>query len=146
MYTYDSEWVSIDLSLPHHAVSRNRFWTALVGRKPWRGKCINLNDVYSLLGLVLPLLPHFTHISLTATALAQTLAQLASSTGGFTAALVATSSLHCLSPKIPCQIESQHELWEECMPDGPDSIKILDLREMRKYGIWIRAPACQNLS
>ena len=134
MYTYDSEWVSIDLSLLHYAVSRNRLLTAVVSRKPRRRKRINLNDIHSLLGLVLPLLPHLTHISLTATPLAQMAAHVASSTGGSTAALRATSSLHCLSPKIPCQKESQHELRGKGMLDGPDSIRILDLREMRKYG------------
>ena len=110
--TYDSESVSIDLSLPHDAVSRIRLLTAVLGRKLRRPKRINLNNIYSLLGVVLPPLPHFTHISLTATVLAQTLAHVASSTGrsGLSAALVDTSSLHCLSPKISGQIESQHEL------------------------------------
>ena len=134
MYTCDAEWVSNHLSLPHIAVSRNRFMTALAGRKPQRRKRINLNDIYSLLGLVLPLLPPFTHMSLTATAPAQMSAHVAISVGGCTATLVATSNLHCLSPEIPCQIESQHGLWEKCMLGGPDSIKILDLREMEKYG------------
>ena len=73
------------------------------------------------------------------------LAHVASSARGLTAALVATSSLHCLSPKRPCQNGSQPEMWEDCMLDVRDSSKILDLREMRKYGTWTWTPACYDI-
>lgn len=102
--------VSIDLALLRDAVGRNWLLTAVVESKPRRRKRINLNDIDSLLGIALPLFPHFAHISLIATALAQMLAHVASSNCGLAASLVATSSLHCLSPKIPGQIEAQHEL------------------------------------
>ena len=126
--------VSIDPSLPRDAVGGNWFLTAVVKRKPRRRKRINLNDIDSLLGIVLPLLPHFTHISLTATALAQMLAHVASSNCGLTACLVATSSLHCLSPKYQVKLELNMNSEKKACLLAQMISRFWDLREMRKYG------------